>query len=76
MDLPAKLLRWIFAPKGKSQNFCPTNFFNHNFGNSLNEINYCTNFAEPIPLSSILVARYIINQIMLKGITTALPTTT
>ena len=71
------ILSWIFALKDKSPNFFQRNFFNHNFGNnSLNGINYCTNLAEPIPYSSVLVAPHIISQIMLKGITAALPTTT
>jgi hypothetical protein len=44
--------------------------------NSLDGINYCTNLVEPIPYSSVLVAPHIISQIILKGITAALPTTT
>ena len=67
----------IITPKGKSPNFWTTNFFNHNFGNNSHDgINYCTNLAYPITLSSILVVLQIINQMILKGIRTALQTTT
>jgi hypothetical protein len=70
------LAGWIITPKGELPNFRPTKLFLHKFGiQSRNGMYYCSNLAKPIAYSSVLVARYIINRIILKGITAALPTT-
>ena len=63
----------IITPKGKSPNFWPTNFFNHNFGNqSLNGMYYCSNLVEPIHKPSRVYYANILNKLALKGIWTAL----
>ena len=67
------ILSWIFAPKGKSPNFWPTNLFNHNFGKqSLNGMYYCSNLVKPIHKSPHVYYANILNKLALKGIRTAL----
>jgi hypothetical protein len=67
------ILSWIFGPKGKSPNFWPTNFFNHNFGKqSLNGMYYCSNLVEPIHKPLRVYYTNILNKLALKEIRTAL----
>ena len=62
----------IITPKGKSPNFWPTNFFNHNFGNqSLKGMYYCSNLVKPIHKPSRVYYANILNKLALKGIRTA-----